>query len=69
MMHAASAALQVWALAGGAHDTSCLCTRDSELVRLNKVGGWELKLSQLGPSRLGTDLWLHTSWAVACSAA
>ncbi|GAB4820172.1 hypothetical protein N2152v2_007218 [Parachlorella kessleri] len=27
----------VWALSGGAHDASCLCTRDSELVRMNKA--------------------------------
>lgn len=27
----------VWALAGGSHDTSCVCSRDSELVRMNKA--------------------------------
>lgn len=30
--------MQVWALAGGTHDSSCLCTRDTELVRLSRVG-------------------------------
>ena len=28
----------VWALTGGIHDTTALCVRDSELVRMSKVG-------------------------------
>ena len=27
----------VWTLTGGIHDTSALCVRDSELVRMSKV--------------------------------
>ena len=27
----------VWALTGGIHDTTALCVRDSELVRMSKV--------------------------------
>lgn len=27
----------VWVLTGGAHDTSAVCIRDSELVRMSKV--------------------------------
>lgn len=27
----------VWALTGGMHDTTALCIRDSELVRMSKV--------------------------------
>lgn len=26
----------VWAITGGAHDTSALCVRDSELVRMSR---------------------------------
>ena len=27
----------IWALAGGQHDTSALCVRDAELVRMSRV--------------------------------
>ncbi len=30
----------VWALSGGAHDSTALCVRDTELVRMSKVRDW-----------------------------
>lgn len=27
----------MWAISGGVHDTTALCTRDSELVRMSKA--------------------------------
>lgn len=35
----------VWALTGGIHDTTALCVRDSELVRMSKVGSGACALS------------------------
>jgi len=32
----------VWALAGGYHDTSALCVRDAELVRMSRVRDYSL---------------------------
>ncbi len=34
----------VWALTGGIHDTTALCVRDSELVRMSKVSSFEFVL-------------------------
>jgi hypothetical protein len=34
----------VWALTGGIHDTTALCVRDSELVRMSKVHSFDFVL-------------------------
>ncbi len=34
----------VWALTGGIHDTTALCVRDSELVRMSKVSRFDFVL-------------------------
>jgi hypothetical protein len=45
----------VWALTGGEHDTSALCVRDSEFVRMSRVRA--LFLGRLQPTILGLLLW------------
>lgn len=51
----------VWALTGGIHDTTALCVRDSELVRMSKVSQALIRLGWVSTAAMDTSLCLQSA--------
>ena len=56
----------VWAITGGCHDTTALCVRDSELVRMSK-GAFEV-MSARNPTAVASMIGMARRLAAAGAA-